>query len=296
MGLLKKVLLIMLTCLLVSCDNKQYPSPMEETPSPVITDVYSISSPEKETLSDQENAIIDISNKQQGYITARKISSDDLKLKLQIIKDDVTYNYDILTSEITAYPLQQGNGSYTIRIMKQVKDDSYIQMLSEPIDVQLENELLPYLYPSQIVSFKPEDPAIQMAFELTKGSKTKIERIYSIYEYVIENITYDDEKAEEVAGKFVLPDINNTMETKRGICFDYAALLTAMLRSQQIPSRLIMGYTEEEYHSWVEIWLDEEGWVDPHVFFEKEEWSKIDPTYAAAKKNYDGVYETKKIY
>ena len=39
-----------------------------------------------------------------------------------------------------------------------------------------------------------------------------------------------------------LPSVDETLKTKKGICFDYAALMTAMLRSQGIPTKLEIGY------------------------------------------------------
>ena len=45
-----------------------------------------------------------------------------------------------------------------------------------------------------------------------------------------------------------------------GICFDYASLLAALCRIQGIPARVIVGWTDIEYHAWVEIYLENEGW------------------------------------
>ena len=48
---------------------------------------------------------------------------------------------------------------------------------------------------------------------------------------------------------------------KKGICFDYAALMTAMLRSQDIPTKLVVGYTGNLYHAWINVYLEGQGWV-----------------------------------
>lgn len=288
---------LLISLLLLGCSSdSKYPSDMPDSPAPLMEEVKQIDTPEINTLSDQANATIDFSNATLGYICAKRLTQEDIKIKLQIVKDGETYNYDILNEDYVPYPLQMGNGDYLFKIMRQVKDDSYALMASTTINVQLENDLFPYLYPNQIVSFTPDSMVVQKAFELTKNDKNDIQRIYSIYEYVINNITYDDDRALAVTNQFVLPDINRTLETKKGICFDYAAVLAAMLRSQQIPTRLITGYTEKEYHSWVEVWMEDEGWIDPHVYFSSEDWSLVDPTYAASKINYDGAYEKKYIY
>ena len=46
-----------------------------------------------------------------------------------------------------------------------------------------------------------------------------------------------------------MPDSNRTLETKKGICFDYASLMALLLRSQNIPCKLVVGYAGVEYHA-----------------------------------------------
>ncbi len=59
------------------------------------------------------------------------------------------------------------------------------------------------------------------------------------------NVDYDYDKAQNIVDNNVtgyLPDPDETLSTKKGICYDYAALAAAMLRSQGIPTKLITGY------------------------------------------------------
>ena len=67
----------------------------------------------------------------------------------------------------------------------------------------------------------------------------------------------------------------------KGICFDYAALMAAMLRSQRIPTKLQVGYAGEAYHAWISCYVDEIGWVDNMISFDGKDWSLMDPTLAA---------------
>ena len=79
-----------------------------------------------------------------------------------------------------------------------------------------------------------------------------------------------------------LPDIDETLSTKKGICFDYASLMSAMLRSQRIPTKLDVGYSGEVYHAWISCYVDEVGWVDGISKFDGRHWSLMDPTLAAS--------------
>ena len=70
-----------------------------------------------------------------------------------------------------------------------------------------------------------------------------------------------------------------TLESKKGICFDYAALTAAMLRSRDIPCKLQIGYSGTVKHAWVSVYIRSKGWVDKAVEFSGDSWSRMDPTF-----------------
>jgi len=72
------------------------------------------------------------------------------------------------------------------------------------------------------------------------------------------------------------------MDTGKGICLDYASLMTAMLRSQGIPTKLEVGYAGDVYHAWISVYLKEQGWVDDIIEFDGKSWTLMDPTLASA--------------
>ena len=84
--------------------------------------------------------------------------------------------------------------------------------------------------------------------------------------------------------KLYLPDPDETLETGKGICFDYAALMVTMLRSQRIPARLEIGYAGTVYHAWISAYVDDIGWVDGIIQFTNNTWTMMDPTFASSGK------------
>ena len=61
-----------------------------------------------------------------------------------------------------------------------------------------------------------------------------------------------------------MPDIQGCFENKMGICQDLSAMIVAMLRSQGISSRLMIGYADANYHAWTSTNIDgEELFYDP---------------------------------
>ena len=78
-----------------------------------------------------------------------------------------------------------------------------------------------------------------------------------------------------------IPNPDETLSTKKGICLDYASLTTAMLRSQGVPTKLEVGYSGDAYHAWISVWTKETGWIDNVIRFDGKKWTLIDPTLAA---------------
>ena len=62
----------------------------------------------------------------------------------------------------------------------------------------------------------------------------------------------------------MLPDIDGSYSKKMGVCQDLSAIMVAMLRTQGIPSRLIIGYADSQYHAWTMTMINgEETFFDP---------------------------------
>jgi transglutaminase-like putative cysteine protease len=57
--------------------------------------------------------------------------------------------------------------------------------------------------------------------------------------------------------------------------------MTALLRSQGIPTRLEVGYSDQVYHAWISTYVDDIGWIDNVIAFDGSDWHLLDPTLAA---------------
>lgn len=224
---------------------------------------------------------VDISNLGEGYLMARYTGAAS-RIKFFILTPDGTrYTYDIYPSETyTVIPLTAGNGGYTIDVREHVEADLYANLFEAPIDVTLTDEFLPFLYPNQYSNFTAESTAVQKAAELTETVDDVLGAISAVYDYVISHVRYDEEKAKDIKAGY-LPDIDETLSLGTGICFDYAALFAAMLRSQGIPTKLEIGYSGEIYHAWISVYSEEHGWIDNILEFDGDTWELMDPTLAA---------------
>ena len=58
--------------------------------------------------------------------------------------------------------------------------------------------------------------------------------------------------------------------------------MASILRSQKVPTKLVVGYSGSAYHAWISVYTKETGWVDNIIEFDGKNWSLIDPTLAAS--------------
>lgn len=236
--------------------------------------------PGKKTFSG-EGATVDYSNASDGYIMA-KYSGTNKKVKLQIsFNGGSAYTYDLNTDgTYEAFPLTQGSGSYSIGVFLNLQEDKYMQAIKNDITANMDDEFSPFLHPSQYVNYTEKNKAIAKAKELSKGAKSDLGAIKSMFDYVTQNVDYDHKKADTVKSGY-LPDIDETLDTGKGICFDYASLMTAMFRSQRIPTKLVVGYADKAYHAWITCYVDGKGWI-VKIHFDGEGWYFMDPTFVAS--------------
>lgn len=234
---------------------------------------------------------LDFSHADQGYFSGI-LTGQDKKVNIQVTgPDQIIYNYFMQTPEkVAVFPFTAGNGNYLILVFENIGDDQYASLFSYSLTVELNNEFLPYLYPNQYVNFTEESTAVTLASEITSQSATDLDALKSIYQYITTEISYDDQKADTVQSGY-LPVIDETLETKKGICFDYAALTAAMLRSLSIPARLEIGYSSDVRHAWIDVYIESMGWVENAVEFNGNEWKLMDPTFASAGNNSKEIHE-----
>src|SRR5690606_13062541 len=105
------------------------------------------------------------------------------------------------------------------------------------------------------VSFKPNRPVFEAAFEL-------MQRIYTEFEFDSEFST-------------IATPIHEVMKEKKGVCQDFAQIAIACVRSIGLPARYVSGYIEtlpppgkeklvgtDASHAWFSVYIPTFGWID----------------------------------
>lgn len=232
-------------------------------------------------VQQNEKAMIDYSNITDGYVMVQFTAETQQRLKVQVGGPTTTYTYDLPKGSWATFPLSDGNGSYKVTVFENVTGSKYAAVLSVSFEAAMKDEFSPFLRPNQYVDYSCAPQSIAKASELAAGISDPLEKVEKIYEFVVTNLTYDKEKAATVQSGY-LPVLDSVLAAKKGICFDYAALMAGMLRSQGVPCKLVVGYAGTVYHAWINVWTAESGWIDGVIFFDGTSWQRMDPTFASS--------------
>ncbi len=227
------------------------------------------------------NAVIDYSNNQDGYVMVRFTAQATKRLKVQLKGPKTTYTYNLTPEQWTAFPFSDENGSYQITVLQNTTGNKYAKLLTLSLTVTMKNEFAPFLHSNQYVDFDAAPNAVAKAAALTSGITDPLKKVEKIYDFVVKTLTYDRQLAATVQTGY-LPKLDQVLAKKTGICFDYAALMTGMLRSLNVPTKLVVGYAGEAYHAWISVWSEKDGWVDGVIYFDGTSWKRMDPTYASS--------------
>lgn len=230
-----------------------------------------------------DRGIIDYSNAERGYISAKYTGS--AKLKLRIRSGGKTYDHDLAAGGVTEYyPLSFGSGDYTVTIYENISGISYAEALTGSFSVNLDNELLPFLQPNRYSDYNSGSECVAKSAEVCAGKTGTIDKIAAVFGWISDNITYDYELAATVkSGSGYVPNPDRTFNSRKGICFDYSSLMCAMLRSQGIPTRLVVGYAAPDIrHAWNEIYTEETGWITPELLLKNSGYNIADSTFYAS--------------
>lgn len=237
-----------------------------------------------EKVANANGVTIDYSNSSEGYIMI-KVEPKEQKVKTIITHGDEKYTYNTFTgTDWNVYPLQLGNGSYEIKVYENITGDKYGLLSSLDTEVNQLSKNKVYLYPHQFIWYTNDKNAIKLSYDICTGIQTDKEKVEKIYNYITWYLSYDEEKAETVESGYI-PDIDQILNLRKGICFDYSALFASMLRAQSIPVRLVMGYVQpdNQYHAWNQVYID-------------GNWVFMDPTFGPKAEQTEEDYTQSKFY
>ena len=183
---------------------------------------------------------------------------------------DRSYNYRLKPDINAIVPFNMGNGEYTLGVYLFIEELWMALLWSIDLHVELSSEQAPYLNPSLIVNWTNDMALAKTAKTLAAGNDQKTTAL-EVCRYISQHFLYDESLEDMPLG--YIPSLDKIFDEGRGICYDFAALYTAMCRSVGIPTKLVIGYSlylGPVYHAWCLVWID-------------EQWLVADPTYSMSR-------------
>lgn len=226
---------------------------------------------EAPVVAENDKALVDYTHASDGYIEVEYKEETTSKLKCQVASNDgAVYTYNLKPGKRETISLTCGAGCYKVTVFRGLGGSKYITVFTTEVSAAIQDINAVYLNSNQYVDWKGAEASVAKAAELCQGLTMDREKINAVYNYVISNLTYDREKAATVQSGY-LPVIDDILTKKTGICFDYAALMAGMLRSQGVPCKLVVGNVggAQVRHAWVQVYAN-------------GQWTRMDPTFASS--------------
>lgn len=214
-------------------------------------------------------------SKVEGYVELRGETTKS-RIKLMVVKNDEQTWYEIKLEKGRFFQqlwLNKGTGKYTIYVMVNEYDRKY--SYGPKLIVENTAELNAFLVPDKHIESTDKTVAAKAA-EITKGLNSDIEKARAIYEWVTQNIRYDYEKYKRHLNGSYDNEYGAllALTSKKGVCYDYAALIAALGRASGIQTKVVYGTGKVNgtsgYHAWNEMYIDGQG-----------KWIKLDATFAS---------------
>ena len=101
----------------------------------------------------------------------------------------------------------------------------------------LRDPFLPFLYPNQYVNFTDTRATVAKGKEIVQaaGAADDLSKVSAVFNWVTNNFTYDYDLAANPPVGY-LPVVDNVLAARKGICFDYAAVMASMLALRTSPA------------------------------------------------------------
>ncbi len=206
------------------------------------------------------------------------------RMKVKIVKENETLYYDVDSDHHLDIPLQLGDGGYTVKVFRHVKDSEYEAVFTADVAYTAENPNDVFLASNEIVNYHESKSVYGLTQNVIDGAEDEMEIVSRITGYVLDEFSYNTGKAETLTTDYI-PNIDTVLLDKSGICYDFAAVTAAMLREAGIPAKLVMGYRNDSelYHAWNEVLVD-------------GEWLVVDTTWDSVMQHRKISFQNPEVY
>lgn len=228
-----------------------------------------------------DSAIIDYSNVSNGYLNFDYLGDTHGKI---ILTDADGARQCVDIEKGSTLSLSLTSGSYQVNFYESIGESKeFAVIMSEQIDIPEISDTNVFVRSNSYVEYDESSEVVKLAEELAEESGSDVDFVSNVYDYVSGSLMYDYDKAETCERNYI-SNIDEVLDSGKGICVDYASIMVAMLRSQGVPAKLETGFANDSNHAWVQVYVKNAGYVG-NTLTSGGEWMTLDPTMYSVKGN-----------
>lgn len=180
--------------------------------------------------------------------------------------------------------LTYGNTEYTINVWSTMNGE-YGNMPSKKAELTIKlsnvSQTGGFLLSTGEVIYNQDMNFIKKANEIAATCSNGFEVVSKIYDWLTSYMSY--KIYEETSVRHYKCNLQTVYNRKAGVCYDYAVVLAAMLRSQGIPCKVVFGKysnsTSGNGHAWNEVYITQSGSISTNkLAIDGKKWCRLDPT------------------
>ena len=243
---------------------------------------------------ENEYVKIDINTSNKGYIQIESLDPAAERVEVNLYsnvnnqfggKGRWHYNHKQKGKTTLKAALTYGNATYEIEVWTTLTSESLgITRCTRKavLTVTLNNvsKTGGFLLSTGEVIYSSGMQFIKKADEIAATCSNDFEKVGKIYAWLTDYLDYKPSDDYTAVGTYTC-DLEKVYNRGYGVCYDYAVILAAMLRSQGIPCKVVFGkYAGSDYgHVWNEVYINSNGSITTDkVDIAGNKWCRLDPT------------------
>lgn len=238
---------------------------------------------------------INVNTASKGYVEVEYIEPTAFDIVVSLCSDkknqqgrvtNWTYDTKMKGNCKIKAALTYGNAKYTITVVSAMRNESTkVGRASKKAELTVNlNNVSPtagFLLSTGEVLFNSDMMFIKKAAEISATCSNDFEKVSKIYDWLTQYIQY--KITDDTTQGLYVCDLEKIYNRKTGVCYDYAVVLAAMLRSQGIPCKAVFGkyanVSSTDGHVWNEVYIASSGEITSNeISITGNKWCRLDPT------------------
>jgi transglutaminase-like putative cysteine protease len=180
----------------------------------------------------------------------QRVLADEMRISPHV---DILQYFDMFGNACQRMIWQQGEVKIHTETIVEVQSEVDKNQTADYILVEnLPSEVIQFLLPSRYC-LSDTQPIINLAYQIIEHIEIGFLQVEAIRQWIFQHIQY------QYGFTFSFTNSNDILNTKIGVCRDFAHLGISLCRSINIPARMVVGFMKDlpfsDLHAWFEAYI-----------------------------------------